>query len=281
MTTSFTHSEIAQRNHDKAVRFFWFLLSGATLVSLIGNIAHAVLPYLPPVAIQIGAAAVPPVVLLAAVHGVALAVQAGASGAVYRWAVTAVAAIGIGAFALSFIALRDLMLIIGYSPATAWIFPAIIDTAVAVATLMLVALGDRPTRRTRTGSGQSTVHAATQNGTTPSRSSSPAPASAPPHRTAGAPRARTAPVRRPRTAHAPALQAVPAAGTGRDASALAHALVAAGATTKSAGQVEQVLAAHAAGAAITRIAADAGIHHQTVRSILTAAAEHQQLATVG
>ena len=39
---------------------------------------------------------------------------------------------------------------IGYSSATAWVFPAIIDTAVAVSTLMLVALGDKPARRTRT-----------------------------------------------------------------------------------------------------------------------------------
>ena len=34
----------------------------------------------------------------------------------------------------------------------AWVFPAIVDTAVAVATVMLVALGDKPTRRTRTAS---------------------------------------------------------------------------------------------------------------------------------
>ena len=85
--------------------------------------------------------------LLAAVHGIALAVRAGASGRVYRWAVSAVAVIGVGAFAVSFLALRDLMQAIGYSSATAWIFPAIIDTAVAVSTLMLVALGDKPARR--------------------------------------------------------------------------------------------------------------------------------------
>jgi hypothetical protein len=41
------------------------------------------------------------------------------------------------------------MLAIGYSAGTAWIFPAIIDTAVAVSTLMLVALGDKPVRRVR------------------------------------------------------------------------------------------------------------------------------------
>jgi hypothetical protein len=145
-----TQAEIAAKNHRRAVRFFWCLLIGATTVSLVGNIAHAVLPYLPHVVIQIGAAAVPPIALLAAVHGIALAVRAGASGRVYCWAVTAVAAIGVGAFAVSFLALRDLMRAIGYSNATACIFPAIIDTAVAVSTLMLVALGDKPARPTRT-----------------------------------------------------------------------------------------------------------------------------------
>jgi hypothetical protein len=97
--------------------------------------------------IQIGAAAVPPIALLAAVHGIALAVRAGASGRIYRWAIAAVAAIGVGAFSVSFLALRDLMRVIGYSSATAWIFPVIIDTAVAVSTMALVALGDKPARR--------------------------------------------------------------------------------------------------------------------------------------
>jgi hypothetical protein len=62
-----TQTEIAQRNHQRAVRYFWVLLIGATAASLIGNITHAVLPYLPHVVIQIGAAAVPPIALLAAV----------------------------------------------------------------------------------------------------------------------------------------------------------------------------------------------------------------------
>ena len=116
-------TEITQRNHNRAVRFFWGFLIGATVVSLVGNITHAVLTYLPSVVIQIGAAAVPPIALLAAVHGIALAVRAGASGRVCCWAVGAVEAIGVGAFAVSFLALRDLMRVIGYSSATAWIFP--------------------------------------------------------------------------------------------------------------------------------------------------------------
>jgi Na+/H+-dicarboxylate symporter len=111
-----TQTEINQTNHHRAVRFFWGLLMGATLVSLVGNEVHALLPYIPKVAIRIGVAAVPPVVLLAAVHGIALAVRAGASGRVYRWAIAAVAAIGAGAFMLSFRALRDLLIQTGHHP---------------------------------------------------------------------------------------------------------------------------------------------------------------------
>jgi hypothetical protein len=117
------------------MEYVLLIVAFAAVSSLIGNIAHAVLPYLPRIVIQIGAAAVPPVALLAAVHGIAFAVRAGASGRVYCWAVGAVAVIGVGAFALSFLALRGLMQAIGYSSATAWIFPALIDTAVAVSTL--------------------------------------------------------------------------------------------------------------------------------------------------
>jgi Protein of unknown function (DUF2637) len=156
-----TQTEINQRNHHRAVRFFWGLLIGATTVSLVGKITHAVLPYIPHVVIQIGAAAVPPVALLAAVHGIALAVRAGASGRVYCWAIGAVAAIGAGALALSLLALRDLMRVIGYSATTAWVFPVLIDTAVAVSTLMLVALGGKPARRYRTVTIQAGSHTLT------------------------------------------------------------------------------------------------------------------------
>ena len=62
-----TQTEIAAKNHHRAVRFFWGFLIGATTVSLIGNITHAVLPYIPRIAIQIGAAAVPPIALHVAV----------------------------------------------------------------------------------------------------------------------------------------------------------------------------------------------------------------------
>jgi Protein of unknown function (DUF2637) len=145
-----TQTEIAAKNYRRAVRFFWGFLIGATLVSLIGNVVHAIWYLIPVVVIQIGAAAVPPLFLLAVVHGIALGVRAGASGTVYRWAVAAAAVIGVGAFVMSFRALRDLLIQTGTPPAWAWLFPAIIDTAIGVSTMMLVAFGDKPARRTRT-----------------------------------------------------------------------------------------------------------------------------------
>jgi hypothetical protein len=267
-----TQIEITQRNHHRAVRFFWCFLIGATTVSLIGNITHAVLPYIPRIDIQIGAAAVPPVVLLAAVHGIALAVRAGASGRVYHWAIAAVAVIGAGAFMLSFRALRELLMQTGTPPAWAWIFPAIIDTAVAVSTMMLVALGDKPARRTRTV----TAPAAAQ--VKASAPTAPAPVSAPPRphsvradRVASG--AESAPVD-------PALRAASApnqrADAGVDYAALAQALVDAGATTKPAAVVASILAAHAEGTALNRIASDTGIHHKTVSRIIDAAENHRR-----
>ena len=59
------------------------------------------LPYIPGIVVQIGAATVPPIALLAAVHGIALAVRAGASGRVYVGRLALWAVIGAGAFAVS------------------------------------------------------------------------------------------------------------------------------------------------------------------------------------
>ena len=276
-----TLTEITQRNHRRAVRFFWGLLIGATTVSLVGNIAHAVLPYLPHIVVQIGAAAVPPIALLAAVHGTALAVRAGASGRVYRWAVTATAAIGVGAFAVSFLALRDLMRVIGYSSTTAWIFPAIIDTAVAVSTLMLVALGDKPARRTLTGSAQtSAVQRLTQPATPGAKATV---------KVLLPTRARTPIKEAAKLQSAASQQGEPARTVQNSAQSeatqadaeLASELIASGATTQAADTVIAVLAASRAGASINAAARASGINFRTAQRIVAAAAEHRQLSVVG
>jgi hypothetical protein len=282
--TMTTQTEITQKNHRRAVRFFWCFLIGATTVSLIGNIAHAVLPYLPNVVIQIGAAAVPPIALLAAVHGIALAVRAGASGPVYRWAVIATAAIGAGAFAVSFLALRDLMLAIGYSSETGWVFPAIIDTAVAVGTMMLVALGDKPARRTRTGGAPAnTSTLAVQR--LPQRATQ----SAKSHVKWVAPtntRAQTA--RHLQAQDSAAVQPDPAqivqsaqTDATQDDAALASELIASGVTTQPVETVIAVLAARRDGASINAAAKASEINYRTAQRIVEGATERQQLAAVG
>jgi len=252
----------------------------------MGNIAHAVLPYISRIAIQIGAATVPPIALLAAVHGIALAVRTGASGRVYRWAVSAVAAIGVGAFAVSSLALRDLMLAIGYGSATAWIFPAIIDTAVAVSTLMLVALGDKPARRAR----PVTASANTQPPTTRRLSQ---------HRSQGA-KTEVAPFAptgtRTRTVQAERGQSsvsgqpdlaqiqdsAQTEATQADAD-LASELIASGVTTQPAETVVAVLAATRDGESINAAARASGINYRTAQRIVEPAAEQRQrqLVVVG
>lgn len=274
-----TQAEITQKNHRRAVRFFWCFLIGATTVSLLGNIAHAVLPYLPNVVVQIGAAAVPPITLLAAVHGIALAVRAGASGRVYRWAVSAVAAIGVGAFAVSFLALRDLMLAIGYSSETAWVFPAIIDTAVAVGTTMLVVLGDKPACRTRaaTASANTQTPAVQRLSQHPTRIAKSHVKSVAPTNT----RAQTARHLQAQTSAAvqpdPA-QIVQSAQTEikQDDANLVSDLIASGVTTQSVDTVIAVLSSHRDGASINAAAEASGINYRTAQRIVEAAERRQR-----
>jgi Protein of unknown function (DUF2637) len=275
-----------QRSHRKAVRFFWGLLIAATAVSLLGNIAHAVLPYLPRIVVEIVAAAVPPIALLAAVHGIALAVRAGASGRVYCWAVSAVAAIGVGAFAVSFLALCDLMRGIGYGDTTAWIFPAIIDTTVAVSTLMLVALGDKPARRTRTMTTPadiqtSLVERLTRRATQPVRAEA----------TSLAPNTRARAVQPERGQNSASAKPVPVQSLQHSAQPLAtqvdadlaSELIASGVTTQPVETVIAVLASSRGGASINAAAKASGINYRTAQRIVAAAAEHRerQLAAVG
>jgi hypothetical protein len=267
-----TPTEIGQRNHDRAVRFFWGFLIGATTISLLGNVTHAALRYLPRLIVQVGAAAVPPIALLAAVHGIALAVRAGASGRIYAWAVTAVAAIGAGAFSVSFLALRDLMRAIGYSPATACVFPAIIDTTVAVSTMMLVALGDKPAHRSRTVVTSANVQTAAMKRMANSTTQS-AKAQVTPSARASA-RVQTPGLVQPRLAQT-AQNSVQTGGTQFDAD-LAMELIASRTTTQPVETVVAVLAASRDGVSINAAAKASGINYRTAQRIVEAAAKHRQ-----
>ena len=65
-----------------------------------------------------------------------------------------------GAFMLSFVALRDFAVIAGVRPGLAPVLPLVIDLAIGVATLALVAIGDKPARRTRNATGSAAATAA-------------------------------------------------------------------------------------------------------------------------
>lgn len=255
--TALTAADLMIRHHRRAVRFFWTWLMGATLTSLAGNIIHAVLTA-PENLRWIAAviAAVPPTVLLCAVHGIAVLAKTNASGTMYRVSVTATGALALGAFFLSFVALRDLAVIAGIGPRLAAVLPLVIDLAVAVATAALVAIGEKPPRRGRNAASTATqpaARSATANRVTIGRdrgmSALPDGASA----TASAPHDAT------------------------DAIAqLAAKLVAAKATRQSVEKVEAILLAHQNGDPLNRIAAVLGVHHSAVKRVLDAAAPNRE-----
>ena len=214
---------------------------------------------------------------------------------VYRWAVSAVAAIGAGAFAVSFLALRDLMRAIGYSSATAWIFPAIIDTTVAVSTpdagcARRQASTPHPygdnilqcTNSTRATAGVN-VRSKVQRPT--SHPFAPTTARA---QTVQAERVKTPVPLQPD----PTQTVQDSAQTGAtqvDAEVvhvdadLASELIASGVTTQPVETVIAVLSSHRGGASINRAAKGSGINYRTARRIVEGAAEHRQrqLVAVG
>jgi hypothetical protein len=177
------------------------------------------------------------------------------------------------------LALRDLMRVIGYSSATAWIFPAIIDTAVAVSTLMLVALGDKPARRTRTATASASAQAPTMG-----------PLVQPPTEKAKAQIAATSASVRTQAVQAERVQSFASAQRDpvqtvhdsaqteaiQDDADLASDLVASGLTTQSVDTVIAVLSSHRDGASINAAAKRAGINYRTAQRIVEAAAEHRQ-----
>ncbi|BBX86915.1 DUF2637 domain-containing protein [Mycolicibacterium aubagnense] len=228
--TTRTAVEIDARHRRSAIRFFWTWLILTTCVSLAGNTTHA---------------------WLTAPHD-------------NRWLAVWVAAVApalaVGAFVLSFIALRDLAVIAGIQPRLALVLPLVIDLAIGVATLALVAVGDKPAGRVPTATRSATVTPAPHRDTT---KATPATAATRVRDDAAPPKAQSA------TSIA-------------DSSIreLAVQLVAQKATRKPVDTVTEVLAAHGQGHPLNRIAKQVGIHHSVASRIIDAAAEHRQLAAV-
>lgn len=264
-----TSTEIAQRHHHRAVRFFWAWLAGATVVSLAGNVAHAVLTATTGTRwLAASVAAVPPTVLLASVHGIAVLAKTSASGRVYRAAVAATTGLALGAFLLSFVALRDLAVLAHIPRPLAFVLPLVIDLAIGVATLALVAVGDKPTRRVtpRAATSQVSKPPATSNAPRPTTSTA----------------STTAPLA-PRTASpdAPSVPrtAPPAAPQGSSDSAspapetvaLAEKIVSSRAVRQPVGMVARILELSETETRKAVIERQLGVHHSVITKVLEAA----------
>lgn len=136
----------AESDRRRAGTFFMGWLILAASMSLAGNVGHALL-IAPSETRWLAALAalVPPIVLLAATHSATWLVRARSVGWVYWVALALTAALALGSFALSFDALRSFAVMLGIRESMSWIWPAVIDVAIAHATLCLLSL-TRPKR---------------------------------------------------------------------------------------------------------------------------------------
>ncbi|WP_231122130.1 DUF2637 domain-containing protein [Mycobacterium intracellulare] len=124
----------------------WLLF--ATVVSIGGNVIHAWMtapaPHLKLLASI--AAAVPPAILLGSTHSVALLIKNRRHGyrrvdaAVLGAALLLMAGVAGCAFAMSFVSLRNLMILVGMSAGTAWLWPIGVDMSLICSTLALLTL---------------------------------------------------------------------------------------------------------------------------------------------
>lgn len=124
-------------------RFFWFVLTLASVASIAGNGAHSWVStdLMVPRQMAIAVAVAPPVVLMLSIEGLSLLVRSLRRSTVTFWCTVAMTVfLAAGAFVLSFEALRDLAVRNGIPAQLAWIWPMIIDVTIAQATLALVTL---------------------------------------------------------------------------------------------------------------------------------------------
>lgn len=136
----------ASARGPRAHTFFWAVLIIAAAVSITGNATQALLHDTQVPAIAAVVAVIPPLALLAAVHGVSVLSRAHAHArGTYRLATAMTVLIAAGAFWLSFTALRSLAITAGIPPGEAWLWPVIIEGSMSQATVALLSLARSPT----------------------------------------------------------------------------------------------------------------------------------------
>lgn len=125
----------------RAHAFFWRVLTAAATLSITGNATHAILHSSDHAVISAVVAVVPPITLLAAVHGVSILSQARTKARFTQFFATALTVcIALGAFRLSYSALSSLAVFAGVPSNEAWLLPLIIEGSMTQATVALLAL---------------------------------------------------------------------------------------------------------------------------------------------
>ncbi|SLB99551.1 Protein of uncharacterised function (DUF2637) [Mycobacteroides abscessus subsp. abscessus] len=296
MTTS---AELAEAESDRqcARRFFWWWLGSATVLTLVGNTVHAVLPVISATAVKIGVNLIPPVIAFAAIHGLQALARAGSvhrarrgsfslreSGGPYVFAVCVTALLALAAAILSYAGLYAVAVAGGLGPRLAALWPLTIDAGIAVSTISLMVL--RPAsgadlRAARTAARAVSTRSARETSTTapqvntPARGARTQPAQS--SKTDTAPRSPgplSAPAQTERAPQAArtALIAPDFAVTDAHRERAAK-LVAEGITQKDAESVARVLALAESGASVTRIERETRVHRDAVKKILSAGSE--------
>lgn len=148
-----TPFELAAKSRRKARRFFWTWVGMATLLSIAGNAAHAAMsvelmenPWF-----RIAVGTVPPLMLAMSAEAVTVLYRNTDSRgtvkgltekptAVWWTATIGVVLLALSAFALSFVALKQLAVGAGIVPWMSWLYPVTLDLSITVGLTGLVAV---------------------------------------------------------------------------------------------------------------------------------------------
>ncbi|WP_157931420.1 DUF2637 domain-containing protein [Mycobacteroides abscessus] len=270
---------------SRAHQFFWRWLVGATLLTLSGNAAHALLAYIPTTLVRLSVYLIPPVIALISIHAVTVLARVGRvhrarSAASWRdaggtaiLAVTVTASLALIAAVLSYSGLYGVALAGGLSAHLAFLFPLCIDLGIAVSSVALVVLrplsgaDERAARLAqRTAQPQVSKPSATPTAPRPTPSTgSPSAPTAPRPTTPSAPIApRTAP---PSAPQKPADAPSPAP----EVTALASRIVESKAVRQPASVVSRILTLSETESRKNVVAERVGVHHSVVSKVLAEA----------
>lgn len=270
---------------SRAHQFFWRWLIGATLLTLLGNAAHALLPLIPTTAIRLSVYLIPPVVALVSIHAVTVLARVGRvhrarsstswrdAGGTAILAVSVTATLALIAAILSYSGLLGVALAGGLSPRLAWLFPLTIDAGIGVSSVALVVLrplsgADERAARLAQRAAQPQVSKPSTPPTAPRPTTSAASTTAPPASRTTTPDAPATPRPAPTTAPQKSTDAPTPAP---ELVALAERIVSNGSTRQPVRVVARILELSETESRKAVIADRVGVHHSVVSKVLEAA----------